>query len=88
MDINTVIDKARSNIGARTDNDLAKRLKTTKTRIGNYRTRTSAPNLEMCLILAKLANANPIEVIIESRIEAARTEKELQTWTKFKEDFL
>lgn len=88
MDIDSLLNAAKKATGVKSDYALAKKLGIGKTRIGNYRTKISRPNLETCFQIAEILDINPTQVIIYTRLETAQNDEEVNIWKHYEERFL
>jgi transcriptional regulator with XRE-family HTH domain len=70
--INEYLDALKAALSCRTDTELASRLQVLQSRISNYRTGRTLPNLEMARLIAAILDMRAGTIIGEIRKERAR----------------
>ena len=71
MKINEYLDAAKAALACRTDTELARRLRVLQSRISNYRTGRTLPNLAMARLIAAALNLRTGTVVADIRSERA-----------------
>lgn len=71
MKINEYLDAVKAALRCRTDTELALRLRVLQSRISNYRTGRTLPNLAMARLIADVLNLRTGTVISDIRQERA-----------------
>jgi transcriptional regulator with XRE-family HTH domain len=69
MRINEYLDAAKAALRCRTDSELASRLRVQQSRISNYRTGRTLPDIQMARLIATVLNMNPGAVVSDIRKE-------------------
>ncbi len=77
-----ILDKAKEKLGLSSDYALAKKLDVPKTRIGNYRTGYSTPDLEMCFKFAEILEEEPQAIIAAVRLDAEKEPSKIEFWKR------
>jgi transcriptional regulator with XRE-family HTH domain len=77
--INEYLDAARAALRCRTDTELALRLRVLQSRISNYRTGRTLPNLDMARLIAAVLNMRSGVVVGDVRRERALRREQLLT---------
>ena len=71
MKIAEYLDAAKAVLSCRTDSELALRLRVQQSRISNYRTGRTLPNLDMARLIASVLNIRSGAVVSDIRRERA-----------------
>jgi transcriptional regulator with XRE-family HTH domain len=70
--IDEYLDALKAALCCRTDTELALRLRVLQSRISNYRTGRTLPNITMARLIASVLNLRPGAVVCDIREERAR----------------
>lgn len=84
FDINDLLDRCRSALGAKSDYQLAQMLEINKARLSEYRSRKRVPDSYSCTRIAQALNLDPLELIALVEANTARNEVQREFWRSFK----
>jgi transcriptional regulator with XRE-family HTH domain len=70
--IDQYLDAVKAALSCHTDTELALRLRVLQSRISNYRTGRTLPNVTMARLIASILNLRPGAVVCDIREERAR----------------
>lgn len=84
LEINRLLDEARSSTGSANDNQLAQVLEIPRQRISGIRAGSEKPSPYVCTRLAQALKRDPLEIIAMVEANSAKNEAQRAFWRSYK----